>query len=220
MAEAELRYVFELADADGSGTLSMTEVGTVLRGLGLLCRGGHPGATAVGTAPPPTGIEAWVRPGMESAGQLLHGGRLLFRQTALAWRLISGTNRTAPLSNQDQSLVDEAMRDLMALVPFLFVNLFIPGASVLSVLMVKYCPALVPTAFLNAQRARDASGLPNGTTVEEFDRLCLRTFGSFVREASRVQAIGQADKLLVTGKQVKGQTDGQARSLSDVEKAD
>eukprot|EP00747_Dinoflagellata_sp_TGD_P016516 gnl/TRDRNA2_/TRDRNA2_125169_c0_seq1.p1 gnl/TRDRNA2_/TRDRNA2_125169_c0~~gnl/TRDRNA2_/TRDRNA2_125169_c0_seq1.p1 ORF type:complete len:357 (-),score=45.77 gnl/TRDRNA2_/TRDRNA2_125169_c0_seq1:203-1243(-) len=190
VVEAELRYIFELADTDGSGKLSMSEVGTLLRSLGLSHGGRNLGATA-STAeldPNHAGIRGWARrawtDSMEFCRGFMHGLRLLRRQTTLAWRLVRGVG---PLSAEGRALVRKASYDLARLLPFLLVNL-LPGASAWSLLLMKFCPSAVPSAFARAQRARAASVLPKGSKVEEFDRLCLRTFGAFVEEARSKRA--------------------------------
>jgi len=228
--DAELRFVFNEADADKSGHLDKDEVGAILQRLGLLatqdCNEDEEDCK-VDVSSLPRRARVWrirrraasrgmlrvvpfaplrklARQGIEQSveftKELGQGLGLISRQTALAWRLASSGFSVlghTPLDVERRAVVRRATLDLAKLIPFLLLNLLVPGGSVVSVFLLRRCPKAVPSAFARARAAQENfQGNPTSPAAKwsnEFDEICVRTFSAFVREAyAREQVLRQA----------------------------
>lgn len=193
-SEAELRFVFQEADTDRNGMLSKAEVSKILNRLEFI---GHCASVQeVGVQQPQAGhggrhifacIRRRWRSSRKMSAELWQGMRLLRRQSRLAWRIGMGGDfrGTSAASAERRAVMRRAILDLAKLLPFMLMNLTLPGASMLSLFLIRRCPRLVPSSFARARAAQLSLSEAGPRGVNEFDELCVRTFACLVREVRR-----------------------------------
>eukprot|EP00927_Polykrikos_kofoidii_P046089 TRINITY_DN40282_c0_g1_i2.p1 TRINITY_DN40282_c0_g1~~TRINITY_DN40282_c0_g1_i2.p1 ORF type:complete len:371 (+),score=40.11 TRINITY_DN40282_c0_g1_i2:133-1245(+) len=124
LEEAELRFVFEEADADNRGLLSREKVDALLDRLGLV-NNADSSASASSTGNETISFSLTAQ---QLFASFWIGLRLIRRQTILAVRLLARCEaRCERLTAQQRGLVRRATLDLAKVVPLMGILLIIPG---------------------------------------------------------------------------------------------
>lgn len=169
--EAELRYAFDEADADGNKSLTRDEF------TGLLQRFSFVRTPAQAEAQPDAEAPASNASRRLSFSSLRHGLALLRRQHWLAIELLKMSQQCERLPSEQRALAQQCFREVCKAVPFLLIVLVLPGGLAILPALVVAFPRLVPVAFRDAiplKRARTGAG------PDEFQKLTTRVFRAVV----------------------------------------
>lgn len=158
-SESMLRFVFQEADEDGDGRLSLEEVRRVLGRLRLL-QGEEPVAASGGL----------------SLAAMRLGATRLTRQCRLAFGLL----REQPLEELpagQRALVRQAAVEVGKAVPCLGIAAVVPGGSLILPALVMYWPGMAPSAFRSVLPSRSA---PTRQRPDKFQELQAHVFRSLL----------------------------------------